>query len=321
MIRTEDNPDVVQNARSLEPPRISIITTCLNRAAFVEETMLGVLQQGYPNLEYIVIDGGSSDGSTDIIRKYERSLASWVSEPDAGEAEAINKGFRLCTGDIVTFNSSDDVYEPGTLRDVAALRQRYPECGVIAGGFRFMDTNSVPYGDVYAARVPSDGPVDLSAVRGRTWRLHQQAVFYTREALIEAGMHVDESLRYTHDRELLYRVCRRRPVALSDRVYTRVRIHRDSQTRGEAGMRFAADREAIRLQESMLLGDDLDAARRLVLGDLKAKALMNRGRFEAKPATAARCLIAVLRMRPAALLAWEWRNGWIHVIHAMRRAV
>src|SRR5947207_6789592 len=100
-------------------PRISIVTPSFNQGQFIEETIRSVLLQGYPNLEYIIIDGGSTDNTVGVIKKYEPWLAYWVSEKDRGQCDAINKGFARATGDIFAWLCSDDVYAPGALRRIA----------------------------------------------------------------------------------------------------------------------------------------------------------------------------------------------------------
>lgn len=100
-------------------PKISIVTPSFNQAAYIEETILSILNQNYPNLEYVIIDGGSTDGSVEIIKRYERHLKYWVSEPDQGQADAINKGLKYCTGDIFNWINSDDYLEDNALFEIA----------------------------------------------------------------------------------------------------------------------------------------------------------------------------------------------------------
>lgn len=107
--------------------RISIVTPSFNQGAFLEACIDSVLSQNYPDLEYIIIDGGSTDDSVDIIRKYERHLAYWVSKPDAGQYQAIAKGFSLSTGEVMAWLNSDDIYLPGALQAVGEIFRNFPD--------------------------------------------------------------------------------------------------------------------------------------------------------------------------------------------------
>jgi glycosyltransferase involved in cell wall biosynthesis len=125
-----------------EYPKISIVTPSYNQAQFIEETIRSVLLQGYPNLEYIIIDGGSTDNSTEIIRKYESYLTYWISEQDEGQSDAINKGFKISTGEISAFLNSDDVYMPNALALVSQYLNQNAQYDFICAQTRFIDTNS-----------------------------------------------------------------------------------------------------------------------------------------------------------------------------------
>jgi glycosyltransferase involved in cell wall biosynthesis len=120
-------------------PKISIVTPSYNQAQFLERTILSVLNQNYPNLEYIIVDGGSTDGSVEIIKKYEKYLAYWISKKDNGQADAINKGFQKSSGEILAWLNADDLYLPGTLLKVKKIFQKYRENNFIYGHSLLID--------------------------------------------------------------------------------------------------------------------------------------------------------------------------------------
>jgi glycosyltransferase involved in cell wall biosynthesis len=120
-------------------PRVSVVTPSYNHARFLEATLRSVLLQGYPDLEYIVMDGGSSDDSPAILRRYEPWLADWVSERDRGQSDAINNGFARATGEIFAWLNSDDLYEPGVLGHVARFFAARPDCGLLYGLGYYID--------------------------------------------------------------------------------------------------------------------------------------------------------------------------------------
>src|SRR5437763_5478849 len=113
-------PEVNKPGSAEEPMRISVVTPSFNQGRYLEECLLSVLGQGYPDLEYLVMDGGSTDESFEVIERHERNLAFWVSEPDEGQAAAINRGFEKASGDVLCWLNSDDLYLPGTLAHVAS---------------------------------------------------------------------------------------------------------------------------------------------------------------------------------------------------------
>ncbi|MFH1762296.1 MAG: glycosyltransferase [bacterium] len=209
-------------------PCISIVTPSFNRVNCLEETIRSVLLQGYPRLEFIIIDGGSLDGTLDIIKKYSRWILFWESRGDRGWPHAVNKGFRRCTGKLVTFFGSDDCYLPGTFNDVAINWSKKRDYGLFAGGFYYMDGESKRRCADIPCRLPNLGPLDLTLIPLEEWRIHQVATFYTAHALDDIGRYLNEELFHTADRELLYRICRYYKVNLSKRVYSAFRFHADN---------------------------------------------------------------------------------------------
>ena len=129
----------------------------LHQAAYLEQTITSVLEQNYPSLEYMVIDGGSTDGSVDIIRKYEDRLSYWVSERDGGQAHALNKGFGRATGEILAYLNSDDYYLPGALDRVANYLRVHPDVALVHGRCRVVDVAGVKLGERFGSRAVRRG--------------------------------------------------------------------------------------------------------------------------------------------------------------------
>jgi glycosyltransferase involved in cell wall biosynthesis len=137
---TEESPRLPEAMADGSPwPRVSIITPSYNQGQFIEETIRSVLLQGYPSLEYIIVDGGSTDGSVDTIRRYAHWLAYWVSEPDAGQADAIRKGLGHATGEIAAYLNSDDVYLPGAIATAVVVFHADQEVALVHGGSLLVD--------------------------------------------------------------------------------------------------------------------------------------------------------------------------------------
>src|SRR5215467_14001015 len=133
-------------------PRITIVTPTLNQAAYLERTILSVLNQNYPNLEYIILDGGSRDGSDAIIEKYSRYLSYWRSQSDGGQAAALKEGFDRATGEILAWINSDDMYFPGVLRQIGDMMRSHPETDISYGNMDLLDA----CGEVVAERRLAD---------------------------------------------------------------------------------------------------------------------------------------------------------------------
>lgn len=180
-------------------PKITIVTPSFNQAIYLEKTIKSVLDQKYPNLEYIIIDGGSTDGSVEIIKKYSSHLAYWVSEADNGQAHAINKGLHLATGDWVGWQNSDDIYFPDALNQVGLLAQKKPELDLIIGDINLIDENSKVIRDIRYVK-PS-----YYSVLAEGMVLTNQAAFWQRKLHNDIGF-LNESLHYGFDYDWFLRL-------------------------------------------------------------------------------------------------------------------
>ena len=184
-------------------PKISIVTPVFNGAKYIEDTILSVIQQGYPNLEYIIIDGGSTDGTMDIIKKYEKHLSYWVSEPDTGLYHAVQKGFEKSTGDIMAWINADDMYHKGAFSIVAELFTQYPQIEWMMGLPSTFDE--------LGRTIMVDGYRQWCKAQYHTGKyewIQQESVFWKRCLWEKAGSTMDTSLKLAGDFELWMRFFR-----------------------------------------------------------------------------------------------------------------
>ena len=180
-------------------PKISIITPSYNQGQFIEETIRSVLLQRYPNLEYIIIDGGSTDCTLDIIRKYGPWISYWVSEPDNGQSHALNKGFAVATGDIFGWINSDDTYNENALKFVGKWFSENPLLEYLYGGIYVIDENSKII-DGYRPL-----PVDMNYYLRYGMDIRQQGFFWTKKLHKKIGK-IDETYKFAMDLDFLYRL-------------------------------------------------------------------------------------------------------------------
>jgi glycosyltransferase involved in cell wall biosynthesis len=198
-----EETEFVDRSRSISWPKISVITPSYNQGKFLEQTIRSVLLQGYPNLEYIIIDGGSSDESVNIIKRYEQFLTFWVSERDRGQSHAINKGFARSTGEIMCWLNSDDFYLPGTLLTVAEnLTGKTPAGAVVGHCIQVYEDGRPPY----------RGTGQYSGLERllqfwKGYQMHQPSIFWKREVFEKVG-YLDESHHYIMDFDYWVRMAR-----------------------------------------------------------------------------------------------------------------
>lgn len=180
-------------------PKISIITPSYNQAEYLEETIRSVLDQQYENLEYIIIDGGSTDDSVKIIKEYQDHISYWISERDNGQSHALNKGFAKVTGDIIGWLNADDYYYHGTFSDVVDTFQKNINTGVVYGDFDWVDK----HGKLIAHRYEID--FDINILLYTFCYIPTAASFFRRDILGKIGF-VDENLHYEMDTDLFIRL-------------------------------------------------------------------------------------------------------------------
>ena len=193
--------DPTQTSNGQSWPRITIVTPSYNQAKYIEATIRSVLLQGYPNLEFFIMDGGSTDGSVEIIRQYDPWITKWVSEPDRGQTHAINKGLSLGSGEIFTWLNSDDILVPNSLFHVAEMYRQSPNAVGWVGGCYLIS----PEGVLLTTELPRGLTQSELADWYHTGYIFQPSCFFSANAYRKIGG-LDESLNYSMDFDLWIRL-------------------------------------------------------------------------------------------------------------------
>ena len=205
-------------------PKISIVTPSYNQAQFLGKTILSVLNQKYPNLEYIIIDGGSTDGSVEIIKKYEKCLTYWVSEKDNGQADAINKGFQKSNGEILAWLNADDLYLPGTLFKVKEHFQKYRENNFIYGHSLLIDKKDNIVRACYT--IPQ---TYHSYIYDRGGNIFQGTVFWKRDIFYKHGG-LDSKLYFALEYKLFDNFFKHEKGIFLNDILAAYRIHKETKS-------------------------------------------------------------------------------------------
>ena len=211
----------------MDLPLVSVVTPSYNQAQFLDQTIRSVLSQTYPRVEYIILDGGSTDQSVEIIKGYADQIAFWVSEPDRGQSDAINKGLRRSRGEIVAWLNSDDRYHPWTVQRAVDALLENPRAGMVHGHHRFIDEDGKVIQDTLADTDRSR--FDLERLLSARDFINQPTVFIRRSALEQVGLLRDD-LHYAMDYELWIRLGKRFPVAFVNGIQADYRLHTHSKT-------------------------------------------------------------------------------------------
>ena len=232
---TEETPQLPNSMPDGAPwPRISIVTPSYNQGRFIEETIRSVLLQGYPDLEYIIIDGGSTDNSVGIIKRYQKWLAYWVSEPDKGQSQAINKGFEKATGEIYAWIGSDDYFLKDALKNVAHAYRASPKAGAWYGDSLFVTADGKKLG---LRRPPHHLDVEAIAAWNEN-SFGQPATFFSKKAWQQCAP-LDEHLQYGMDFDLWIKIAKKFTFEKVGAVLAIERFHKDAKTRRDQGMMYA----------------------------------------------------------------------------------
>jgi glycosyltransferase involved in cell wall biosynthesis len=233
-------------------PKISIVTPSYNHAHFIERTIKSVLSQDYPNLEYIVMDWGSKDGTVDILKKYSKQI-KWKSERDSGQSEAINKGLRMATGSIVAFLNSDDTYEPGALFNVAEYFEKHPDIKWAYGKCRIINENDTEirrpitwYKNFLLRRYSYNKLLTENFIS-------QPATFWKKELHKEIG-YINEDEHYTMDYEFWLRIGQKYTAGVINNYLANFRMYNTSKSGSLSNPQF---QDELRIAKKFSIGKKL----------------------------------------------------------------
>jgi glycosyltransferase involved in cell wall biosynthesis len=238
----------MKNSQLMDPiyngycwPRISVITLSYNHGQFIEATIQSVLFQGYPNLEYLIIDGGSQDGSIQVIKKYEKQLAYWHSKKDKGQADAINQGMRLATGEVVCWLNSDDLYLPGTLLEVGKrIIGKTSRCYLLYGSALTMQQD----GENLQGGARVAGIFNPEALTYSDY-IVQPSTFWTRKLWLEVG-ELNVNYQYVLDWEWFIRASKIASFEYVPNFFSVYRLHALHKTKTGGRQRIAEINEVVK---------------------------------------------------------------------------
>jgi glycosyltransferase involved in cell wall biosynthesis len=202
--------------------KISVITVSFNQGEFIEENIKSVLNQNYPNVEHIIIDAGSIDNTLEILRKYDRYI-NWISEPDKGQSDGLNKGFKKAKGEIIAWINSDDKLAPGALFNVANFFNEHPEEIAVVGDQSIIDESGTIQKTIESRAYDFD--YLLNYARGIT----QNSIFFKKEIFNKVG-YLNESLHYAMDRDLFIRITSIKNIPYINKILAEFRLQPNAKT-------------------------------------------------------------------------------------------
>ena len=203
-------------------PKISIVTVSYNQVEFIEDNIRSVINQNYPNIEHIIIDAGSTDGTIEILKKYDKYI-NWISEPDNGQSDGLNKGFKKATGDIIGWINSDDNLSSDSLHTIADFFQKNPDEIAVIGDQVIIDEKSKQLKVIKSHSYTFD--YLLNHARGIT----QNSTFFKREIFKKIG-YIDESLHYAMDRDLFIRIASIKDMPYISKILAEFRMQPNAKT-------------------------------------------------------------------------------------------